>query len=317
MNQIRKTNHSQNTKQQNNNSILENTVSFLKKDNQFGISGATIKWIAIITMFIDHVGASVFWQYTAANHYSQNLLQIYHILRYIGRVSFPLFIFLLVEGFTHTKNKWSYLLRMLLFAVISEIPFDLAFFRKVFYLDRQNVYFTLFLGLFAILLMDLIDKKWSGTQTSHVVLKSYIKFVVIIGANVCAYFLKTDYDISGVSAIIIMYCVRTYLAVPFMLRYGAPEDLPYALRQNTRKKKSTKTLPERTHVLRILDMIAMGMTCIILLTSSLSEAFGLINLPLVYSYNGKRGKQMKYFFYLFYPVHLFLLWVVMKLMRLA
>ena len=92
----------------------------------------TLKMIAIISMLTDHVGCILF---------PDEL-----IFRAIGRIAFPIFCFLVVEGFFHTRNTWNYLMRLCIFAILSEIPFDLAFFGKVFYLQKQNVFMTLALG---------------------------------------------------------------------------------------------------------------------------------------------------------------------------
>lgn len=305
-----------------------------------GIPASVLKWIAVITMLIDHIGATLLRQYKLMYPNLEAIRILYRIFRNIGRLSFPLFIFLLTEGFFHTHSKKKYLLRMLLFGILSEIPFDLAFYHKAFYLQKQNVYFTLTLGLLAIYLIDLIDKKWKQNTFSAITLKSYLKVPVIVLCNLAAWFMKTDYDFSGVSAIIVMYCVKTYMEAPLMFRYGKPLYSGQPSGTVTRKANETKSkkmlgksdekrieqkcekkavimsksIPAPRDVLhRCLDMLAMGATCLVLLTSNISEAFALIDTPLVFAYNGKRGKQLKYFFYLFYPVHLLLLWLLMKL----
>lgn len=112
------------------------------------LSGTTLKWIAVISMLIDHT-AEVLINHNAALT-DPIWAQIYVLMRGIGRIAFPIYAFLLVEGFLHTKDVKKYLARMLTFAVVSEIPFDLAVFHTPFYWGYQNVFFTLFLGLLAL-----------------------------------------------------------------------------------------------------------------------------------------------------------------------
>lgn len=314
----------------------------VKKSNGIrnGIPASVLKWIAVITMLIDHIGATLLRQYRLMYPDLEAIRIIYRIFRNIGRLSFPLFIFLLTEGFYYTHSKKKYLLRMFLFGILSEIPFDLAFYHKAFYFQKQNVYFTLTIGLLAIYLIEFIDKKWRQNTFSVITLKSYFKVLVIAVCNLAAWFLKTDYSFSGVSAIIVMYCVKTYMEAPLIFRYGKPLHAEKMSGTFTRKANETKSetmigdpdeksikrkrgkksgkKPEavptpRDALHRCLDMIAMSATCLVLLTSSFSEAFAFIDTPLVFAYNGKRGRQMKYFFYLFYPVHLLLLWLLINL----
>ena len=100
---------------------------------KIGLNSFWLKMIAITTMLIDHVGAV--------------LLPQYPILRIIGRIAFPIFCFLLVEGFMHTHDVIRYMTRIGLFALISEIPFDLLFYGRILDGTHQNVFFTLFIGL--------------------------------------------------------------------------------------------------------------------------------------------------------------------------
>ena len=114
-----------------------------------GLTGGALKWIALLSMLIDHF-AAVFYVgsfLAGAPLFSRGL---YYVLRCIGRLAFPLYAFLLAEGFRHTRSVEKYLLRLLLFGLLSEIPFDLAFRRTWMHWDYQNVYFTLFLGLLAV-----------------------------------------------------------------------------------------------------------------------------------------------------------------------
>lgn len=76
--------------------------------------------------------------------------------RYIGRIAFPLYCFLLTEGFFHTRSREKYLLRMAGFAVISEIPFDLALYHMPIYRDYNNVFWTLLIGLAVMYFSELV-----------------------------------------------------------------------------------------------------------------------------------------------------------------
>ena len=105
-----------------------------------GLTSYQLKWIAVITMVIDHIGAVLF---------PGEL-----ILRIIGRLSFPIFCFLLTEGFCHTHNRRAYMQRLGVFALVSEVPYDLTFHGKLLDLERQNIFFTLLLG---VILLNLLE----------------------------------------------------------------------------------------------------------------------------------------------------------------
>ncbi|MBQ6875773.1 MAG: hypothetical protein IJN46_06025, partial [Lachnospiraceae bacterium] len=109
-----------------------------------GLSADALKWIAMVTMFIDHLA------YTSLNPYGPHYVEMYTVMRTIGRIAFPLYCFLLVEGFMHTGNYRRYVLRIGLFALLSEIPFDLALMDSVLEFRSNNVFFTLLAGLLLI-----------------------------------------------------------------------------------------------------------------------------------------------------------------------
>lgn len=93
-------------------------------------------------------------QYYAAYDW---LFQLQTVMQMIGRLAFPLFCFLLVEGITYTHNKWKYVGRMAFFGLISEIPFDLAFYGQLLSWEHQNVYFTLLIGMLVVIGFQTID----------------------------------------------------------------------------------------------------------------------------------------------------------------
>lgn len=169
-----------------------------------GLSGSTLKIIAIVTMFIDHIGAAVFenssilaYMMNKGNTVYMTWCIIDLVLRLIGRVAFPIFCFLLVEGFLHTRNVKKYALRLGIFCVVSEVPFNLAFFGNLSAPAHQNVFFTLLIGL--LVLIGL--KYFEGSEIKNVIFRA----LCIIGGAAAAWFLNTDYSAFGVCIIIFFY----------------------------------------------------------------------------------------------------------------
>ena len=174
-------------------------------------SGTALKTIACITMLVDHIGAScieagILTPGLDVGALSQNTLSAYPlyrldmVLRFTGRLAFPIFCFLLVEGFVHTRDVKKYVRRLFLFALISEVPFDLAFFRTSFALDHQNVYWTLALGVLAMAGLKHYEKpdgsaSWKG-------------LLCAAGCTLAALLACTDYDGIGVFIICALYLTR-------------------------------------------------------------------------------------------------------------
>ena len=128
----------------------------------------------------------------------------YLLMRGFGRIAFPIFCFLIVEGYYHTRDVKKYMIRLAGFALVSEIPFDLCFYQKPFYWQHQNVFFTLALGLITIYAIDEIKKRFSTSYIKALVLQ----FAVIILAMTTAWFLSTDYSMLGILIIIAFYVGR-------------------------------------------------------------------------------------------------------------
>ena len=170
---------------------------------RFGISGSTLKIIAIISMTIDHFAASFLYRgimilpsVTSNTELMRFLRELYSAMRAIGRPAFPIFCFLLVEGFCHTRNQTKYAARLFVFALISEIPFDYGL-RGAFFVERhQNVFFTLFIGLMVMILY---------TKCSKIPLLQ----LVILGLGLLAgkYF-YVDYGFRGVFLIEVLFLFR-------------------------------------------------------------------------------------------------------------
>ena len=112
-----------------------------------GISADLLKLTAIITMLIDHIGAGILERLLIDGYVTDYALylkiyQLDSVLRIIGRISFPIFCFLLAEGFLHTRSRRGYAFRLLVFALLSEIPFDLLF-SGGFNGNSQNVFYRI------------------------------------------------------------------------------------------------------------------------------------------------------------------------------
>jgi len=190
-------------------------------NHRFGLNGSMLKMVAAVTMLIDHIAAVLLvkllivngtWELTGysgsrvlsiLNLEHMNMVKMYQLMRDIGRIAFPIYCFLLVEGFMRTRNLKKYLGRMLLFAFLSEIPFDLAFAGKAFYWDYQNVMFTLFWGLLAMYVSRTVELKTD---------KWYVKWSMIVliwlTAAGAAEIMLTDYGVKGVGCICVLYLLR-------------------------------------------------------------------------------------------------------------
>lgn len=152
-----------------------------------------LKTIAMVFMLVDHIA---YVMIERGLGYGGNLYMINRTMRSMGRLAFPIFCFTIVEGFQRTSNSREYLKRLIIFALISEIPFDLAFRGRMFSMDLQNVFWTLAFGLAAMIIYN--DVFMAGWKKA-------------IGLLVCFYLpyrFHTDYSVYGVLAIFLMYLFR-------------------------------------------------------------------------------------------------------------
>lgn len=178
---------------------MSNDLPYLKC-----LSGSTLKAIAVISMTIDHVAL-----YVMAGHLDKQDLWPYDVLREVGRLAFPVFAFLVVEGYHHTRNLKRYVMNLLLTALVSEIPWFL-----LGQYDSHNVLFTLLLGLVGVILTDRISQKsW---------LLSVPSFII----GLIATWINTDYSWHGIGLMVVFYLFRDKqflifpFGLPFLLEYG-------------------------------------------------------------------------------------------------
>lgn len=182
---------------------------------QSGISGSALKMIAVVTMLIDHVAAAVLVrQFDATGDWS--MYTVYYAMRQIGRIAFPIYCFMLVEGLERTRSKGKYLLRMASLALISEIPFDLAFSSKVLEFGYQNVFFTLTIALAAMVVMEQIKR-----TIKLPLLQGGFNVLTAGAAMILAAVMQTDYDWRGVACILLMYFWRRNQIAELVVGYVA------------------------------------------------------------------------------------------------
>ena len=289
---------------------------------RFSISGSVLKMVAITTMLIDHLGAGLLLPLLSlpptsplsTNDHGISFLfhrylltyEFYSLLRITGRSAFPIFCFLLVEGLLHTSSRGKYLLRLLLFSFLSEIPFNLALFGGLRNANHQNVFFTLTIGLAVIWGMDeilhsdhllrfrekglrfheknrlfhekdrfFLQKKGDlPSELLSILPYASCLLLVLLGAGL-ANLLHTDYGAIGVLLIVLFYCFRKHRLLASFLGWSLLSATLYL------------------------------------------ESYSFPAFLLCFFYNGKRGflrGRAKYLFYFFYPLHLLLIYALRLLL---
>ena len=182
-----------------------------------------LKCIAIVSMALDHTGAVLYPS------------QIW--LRCLGRIAFPIFCFLIVEGFFHTHDVRRYMGRLGVFALISEIPYDLAFRGVPLEYAHQNVFFTLLIGIGMMVLLER-NREWP------------VKAVILLLAMWLAVLIRSAYNFRGVLPIFVFYIFHesrwlamtaggfwNFLYQGVIQKYGVLSVLPLALYNGERGRK--------------------------------------------------------------------------------
>lgn len=204
------------------------------------MTGFQLKLLAMLAMTADHIGAVFFPEIP--------------LLRWIGRLAMPVLCFFIGEGLRHTRSPRRYLLRLTGFALLSELPFDLAFYGGI-ERGHQNVYFTLALGLLALWAIQSRDMEG---------------WLLALTAALAAELLGCDYGMYGV--LLILLLDRFHRARSEQLAGAA-----------------------------LLNLAFFGLQ---------TQTLSLIALPLLWLYNGKRGRDDRRLSYLYYPAHLCVLGIL-------
>lgn len=204
------------------------------------MTGFQLKLLAMLAMTADHIGAVFFPEIP--------------LLRWIGRLAMPVLCFFIGEGLRHTRSPRRYLLRLTGFALLSELPFDLAFYGGIEW-GHQNVYFTLALGLLA--LWAIQSRGMEG-------------WLLALTAALAAELLGCDYGMYGVLLILLL-------------------------------DRFHRARSEQLAAAALLNLAFFGLQ---------TQTLSLIALPLLWLYNGKRGRDDRRLSYLYYPAHLCVLGIL-------
>lgn len=200
-----------------------------------------LKIIAYVTMAIDHIGAVIIIRMLQNYHFLdlpisfESLRIIYMGLRLIGRIAFPIYCYNLVEGYLKTKDIKKYMLRILMFAIVSEVPFDLALYEVTFYWGYNNVIWNLLIGLICIFWSERIARG-----------KPYLKLAIFALGAAVATIIKADYYYFGVLFVFLFYSTmgndkmrNISMTLATMWEYTAPLALIPIQKYNGEKGMAT------------------------------------------------------------------------------
>ncbi len=237
------------------------------------INRQTLKLLAITFMLIDHLWASLI----SGNQW----------MNYVGRMAFPIFAFQIVEGYIHTSNFKKYALRLFIFALVSEIPFNLFYSGSWFFPFYQNVMFTLLLGLLAIHFLDTYLKDRANKNP-------YLSFLKVLLCILLGFIGFTDYGALGVLMVISFYIFRDY-------KYGIIYQIISLFVINVFFFNGL-----------FIPINILGITL-----EFPTQGFALLAFVFIGLYNGKKGRESnlsKYSFYIFYPLHMLILYILSTFM---
>lgn len=162
-----------------------------------GINGAQLKYIAFASMFIDHFNKAIITPFLTGTGPMVIITTIFDIL---GRIAFPIFAFMVVEGFFKTKSRWSYLRNLLIFAVISEIPYDMFQSAEFVNTWSQNILWGLALGLFTIMVIDKL-KDYIKKRPLWI----FVSILIVVLSSLGSMLISSDYEYYAIIIIYLYY----------------------------------------------------------------------------------------------------------------
>ena len=203
-------------------------MSIFYGNNRFSkirvFSGAQLKYIAFLSMLVDHVNKALMYPLLTENGFLRYVSDVFDIL---GRVAFPIFMFFLVEGFFKTGNRFKYLLNLIIFGIISEIPFDLFQSAVLFQPNSNNVMFTLALALVMIWVID--ELKVPKSYIIPPVLWFPVSIIIVITVCLLSMIWGLDYEYHGILIAYFFYIFRNNPILSIIGGYLSIFKTPWAL----------------------------------------------------------------------------------------
>lgn len=249
---------------------MQESPSPLTRKPLGGVNANQLRVLAMFLMLLDHLWATLvpgnFW------------------MTCLGRLAFPIFAFQISEGFFHTADRKCYAKRLFLFALLSEVPFDLIYGGTVLYPFHQNVMFTLLLGLLACCSIDRARRE----RTAKAIFRGALS---VAGLFLLSLIGMVDYGWKGVATVVAFYLLR---------------DFPLAW------------LAQIAALVLLNIVLFKGQTIPLLGWDFPTQGFAVLALLPIWLYNGRRGggsKTLQYAFYAFYPVHMLILYLLFSLLR--
>lgn len=242
----------------------------MKNELEFEITSFSLHIMAMIFMLCDHLWGTI--------------VQGNDWLTCIGRLTFPIYAFMIVEGYFHTKNLKKYVGRLLIFAILSEIPFNLAMGSGLFYPIHQNVLWSFLISIGLIHWNEKVKEKklWK---------RILVGFASILIGSIVGIITFVDYYHAGILMVLVFYFFRhkkwwCYLG-QFICMWYINCDMLGGLQY---------------------EMNVLGQTYFIS-----RQGFALLALIPIWFYKGKQGyhsKTLQFIYYAFYPVHLLILGIL-------
>ena len=252
------------------------------------LTSEKLKILAMGTMFLDHAAVAMIFG-SGLSDWNPLMENIGIAMRLVGRMAFPLYAFLLVQGFMWTRDWTKYLMRVALFALVSEVPFNLVVSENVWYPWAQNTLVTLMIGLICMRMLAALESRFgqafrfecpnrscrieneeSNRDLGEMILGIALAVWVVAAAMLAAAVMRSDYSATGVLLIAVLY----------LFRYRPAESVT-----------------------------AGCLVMVLIYRFSMEVLFAWIAFFLISRYNGERGRKLGLMPYVFYPLHLLAVWL--------